>query len=235
MGKFMLNIHPLEIPFLQLALLQPQFAPNLYDLSAMLKADLIVWEDVEKWSRKGRAHRAQIRGHNGLQWINLPIRTEDKEKPISEVRIDHSRDWLEPLWNAIYHNYRTATYFDFYIDELRNDFETGAGFTKLIDFDLYFFDRMMTYLEVDLHPKMASEIPEYDTFPDKFVKNIGAETLYLEHESKNYQRQTDQAVIALETHPVYKQAVKGFVPDCSVLDLLMNYGKESFKVLEELV
>lgn len=219
---------------MRLALLQPQFAPNLYDLAAMLKADLIVWEDVEKWSRKGRTHRAQIRGHNGLQWINLPIRTEDKAKAIKDVRLDHSRDWLEPLWNAIYHNYKTATYFDLFVDELRNDFETAAKFEKLLDFDLYFFERMMTYLEIDLQPKMASDIPEYDTFPDQFVKNMGADTLYLEHESKNYQRQTKLAIEALSDHPEYRQAEKGFVAGCSLIDLLLNYGKESFKVIDSL-
>lgn len=200
----------------------------------MLKADLIVWEDVEKWSRKGRSHRAQIRGHNGLQWINLPIMTEDKIKAIKDVRIDHSREWLEPLWNAIYHNYQTATYFDLFADELRNDFETAAKFEKLLDFDLYFFERMTTYLEIDLHPKLSSDIPEYDTFPDEFIKNIGIHTLYLEHESKNYQRQTGQAVSALKNHPDYPQAAEGFVPGCSLIDLLLNCGKESFKVLNKL-
>lgn len=229
------NIQNLEFKIsMRLALLQPQFAPNLYDLSAMLKADLIVWEDVEKWSRKGRSHRAQIRGHNGLQWINLPVKTEDKNKAIKDVRIDHSRDWLEPLWNAIYHNYRTSTYFDFYIDELRNDFETASQFEKLLEFDLYFFERMMTYLEVDLQPRLSSSIPEYDTYPDAFMKNIKADTLFLEHESKNYQRQTDKAVEPLINHPIYPQAVEGFVAGCSLLDLLLNCGKESYRVLDKL-
>ncbi|MEX0856588.1 MAG: WbqC family protein [Balneolaceae bacterium] len=220
---------------LRLALLQPQFAPNLYDLAAMLKADRVVWEDVEKWSRKGRTHRTEIRGENGLQWINLPIMTEDKESAIKDVRIDHSRDWLEPMWNAIYHNYRTATYFDFYVDELRADFEAASQFEKLLDFDLYFFGRMMVYLELDLQPELASNIPEYDTFPDIFTENIGADILYLEHQSKNYQRQSRNVVDALEIHPEYRQAYKPFFPRASILDLLLNCGKESFKVIDELI
>lgn len=234
MGKFGLNYQSQASGFLHLALLQPQFAPNLYDLAAMLKADLIVWEDVEKWSRKGRSHRAQIRGHNGLQWINLPIVTDDKDKPIGDVRIDQERDWLEPLWNAIYHNYQTATYFDLYADELLNDFEAGTRYTKLLDFDRYFFNRMMTYMELSIEPKLASDLSNYDTFPDAFAHNMGVDTLYLEHESKNYQRQTDLAVPALNEHPSYSQARKGFVPGCSLIDLLLNYGKESFKVLDTL-
>ncbi|MEX0721639.1 MAG: WbqC family protein [Balneolaceae bacterium] len=219
---------------MRLALLQPQFAPNLYDLAAMLKADRVVWEDVEKWSRKGRTHRAEIRGQNGLQWINLPIVTEDKEKAIKDVRIDHSRDWLEPMWNAIYHNYRTATYFDFYVDELRAVFETASKFEKLLDFDLYFFDRMMIYLELDLQPELANDVPEYDTFPDAFVENMGANTLFLEHQSKNYQRQSRQAVPALEEHRVYRQVHDTFIAGASVLDLLLNCGKMSFKIIDEI-
>lgn len=219
---------------MHLALLQPQFAPNLYDLAAMLKADRVVWEDVEKWSRKGRTHRAKIRGYNGLQWINLPILTEDKEKAIKDVQIDHSQDWLEPLWNAIYHNYRNATYFDMYVEELLADFEKASQFEKLLDFDIYFFGRMMTYLEIDLQPELASSIPEYDTFPDAFLNNIGADTLYLEHQSKNYQRQSKVAVNVLDKHPVYRQAYEKFIPGASILDLLLNHGKESFKVIETL-
>lgn len=219
---------------MRLALLQPQFAPNLFDLAAMLKADRVVWEDVEKWSRKGRTHRAEIRGEKTLQWINLPILTEDKDKAIKEVRIDHSRDWLEPLWNAIYHNYRTATYFDFYVEELRADLETGSQFEKLLDFDLWFFGRMMTYLEINIQPELAGDIPEYDTYPDEFMKKIGADTLFLEYQSKNYQRQSRKAEPALESHPVYRQAHKEFVPGASILDLLLNCGKECFKVIDKL-
>lgn len=200
----------------------------------MIKADRVVWEDVEKWSRKGRTHRAKIRGQNGLQWINLPILTEDKEKAIKDVRIDHSEDWLTPFWNAIYHNYRTATYFDLYIDELRADLEEAKEFELLLDFDLFVFKRMMRYLELNITPELSSKLDNYNTYPDEFIKNTGAEILYLEHRSKNYQRQSKQAVPALNDHPTYRQALDGFIPGASVLDLLLNYGKESFKVLDKI-
>lgn len=222
----------LRIP-MRLALIQPQFAPNLYDLTAMLIADRVVWEDVEKWSRKGRTHRTKIRGVNGLQWINLPIVTEDKDKAIKDVRIDHSQDWLEPLWNAINHNYQTATWFDEFADELRADFEAAALYEKMLNFDLYFFGRMMTYLELDLKPELASNIPEYNTYPDVFADTLGAETLYLEHQSKNYQRQSGVATKALQKHPIYRQVYDEFHPGASIIDLLLNYGKESYKVIEE--
>lgn len=218
-----------------LAILTPQFAPNLYDLASMLKADRVIFQDVEKWSRKGRTHRAEIRSETGTQWINLPVLGEDRKKATKDVRLEHSQRWFEPFWNAIAHNYQNATYFDYLEDELQSDIKSITEFEYLLDFNLFFFKRMLQFLEIDIEFELASTIDEYSTYPDECVKNLGADLLYLEHQSKNYQRQSFDSVIALKKHPVYAQSYPGFEHGCSVLDLLLNHGKESFKVLEQLV
>ncbi|XWN37258.1 MAG: WbqC family protein [Balneola sp.] len=217
-----------------LTILTPQFAPNLYDLASMLKADRIILTDVEKWSRKGRTHRAQIRNEENSQWINLPIVSEDRKKAIKDVRLDHDQQWLDPFWNAILHNYKNATYFDHFEDELYHDIQQANHFEYLLDFNLYFFGRLLRYLEIETEYELASTVHVYSTFPDETMKNLSADVLHLEHQSKNYQRQTKQAEIALKEHPVYDQAYPGFVEGCSVLDLLLTKGVESFRILEKL-
>lgn len=219
---------------MKLTILTPQFAPNLFDLASMKNADRIIFIDVEKWSRKGRTHRAQIRNEHGTQWINLPVVQEDRKKAIKEVRLDHSQQWLDPFWNAIHHNYKNATWFDHFEDELYADIEKANDFEYLLDFNLYFFQRMCTYLEIDISYELASSIPEYSTFPDETFKNLQANVLYLEHKSKNYQRQTKISETVLKEHPIYTQANSGFEPECSCLDLLLNYGSESFRILDDL-
>tara|TARA_R110002124_G_scaffold134129_1_gene296769 strand:+ start:23195 stop:23854 length:660 start_codon:yes stop_codon:yes gene_type:complete len=219
---------------MKIALLTPQFAPNLYDLASMLKADHVIFTDVEKWSRKGRTHRAEIRNEEGTQWINLPILSEDRKKAIKDVRLDHEQQWFEPFWNAILHNYKNATYFDHFEDELYHDIQQAHESEYLLEFNLYFFERLLRYLEIDINYELASNVSDYSTFPDEAFNNLNADTLYLEHQSKNYQRQSKQAEIALEKHPIYQQAYPGFVEGCSVLDLLLNKGVESFKVIEKL-
>ena len=209
---------------MKLALIQPQFAPNLYDLSAMLKAGRVILLDTDTWSRKGRTHRAKIRNEEGTQWINIPVKTEDKGKAINRVRIDHSEAWKEPFWNGILHNYSTATYFDFLHDELLANFETASEFEKLIDFNLFFFRRILTYLELDISQELKSEVGETD---------VTQSIVYQEYQSKNYIRQFEKSEIALTNHPVYRQVHPGFEKGCSVLDLLLNYGPESFEVLEQ--
>ncbi len=221
---------------MQLALLTPQFAPNLFDLASMLKADRIVFTDVEKWSRKGRTHRAEILGEQGKQWINLPILSEDRKKAIKDVRLDHSQRWFDPLWNAIAHNYKEATWFDYFEDELLADLKYAEECEYLLEFNLYFFDRMCRYLEIELHYELGSKVEGYSTYPDEFAANIGADVVFLEHESKNYQRPSRQYEIALtdKQHPIYPQCYNGFEKGCSVLDLMLNVGPECFKLLDQL-
>ena len=232
--NFLFNKQKDKTQHLRLALLQPQFAPNLYDLASILKADRVIWNDLEQWSRKGRTHRAMIKGEQGKQWINIPIKTEDKRKAIGEVRIDQQEEWIEPFWNAIYHSYSEATWFDFFVDELKYDIEKAAEFEKLIDFNIYFFKRMMTYLELNIEYEPGSQIPGFDPNPDIFMENISGDILYQEYDAKNYQWLSEQAKSALEKHPEYHQLGDNFLPECSCIDLLMNCGKESFRVFEKL-
>ncbi|GAB5410032.1 MAG: hypothetical protein BalsKO_23970 [Balneolaceae bacterium] len=220
---------------MKLTILTPQFAPNLYDLTSMLKSDRVILQDVEKWSRKGRTHRAEIRNEDGTQWINLPVLGEDRKKAIKDVRLDHSQRWFEPFWNAIAHNYKNATWFDFYEDELKADILKVKDFEFMLDFNLYFFNRILQFLELGLSFELASEIESYSTYPDETASNLRAEVLFLEHKSKNYQRQNRKTKIALSDHPVYPQAYSGFEPNCSVLDLLLNQGKDSYRVIEKLL
>lgn len=217
-----------------LTILTSQFAPNLYDLASMLNSDRVIFTDVEKWSRKGRTHRAEIRNEKNSQWINLPIISEDRKKAIKDVRLDHDLQWLDSFWNAIHHNYRNATYFDHFEDELYHDIQQVNNFEYLLEFNLYFFERILRYLEIDIDYELASNVQEYSTFPDECIRNLNADILYLEHQSKNYQRQSKQATIALQQHPIFSQAYPGFVEGCSVLDLLLNKGVESYKILENL-
>lgn len=209
---------------MSLALIQPQFAPNLYDLAAMLKADEVILLDTDIWSRKGRTHRAQIRNEEGTQWINIPIVTEDKSKPIDQVRIDHSENWFEIFWNGILHNYSNAVYFDHFVDELFADLKNASSSERLLDFDLSILDRILTYLEVSINYKLSSTIKDL---------NLSNSKVFQEFSSRNYIRQLENNEVALTAHPVYSQAWPGFEPECSCLDLLFNLGPESFRVLDQ--
>lgn len=220
---------------MKLALLFPQFAPNLYDLAVILQADHTILQDTERWSRKSRTHRAKIRTPKGTQWINIPVRTEDRKKAIKDVRIDHERDWIDPLLRAIEYNYRNSIYYDFYEPEIKADFQSAADYTYLIDFVLHIQQRLLSFMDININYQLASDMPNYQSDPDLLAEEMNATTLFQEHQSRHYQRQAERfGSNPIFEHPQYHQHFKGFEPWCSMLDLLFQFGPESFRILDDL-
>ncbi len=220
---------------MKLALLFPQFAPNLYDLAAMLRADRIILQDVEQWSRKSRIHRAQIRVPNGTQWINIPIRTQDRKKAVNKVRMDHSEDWVTPLLRTIEYNYRNSIYYDFYEPEIKPDFESAYEFEYLMDFVLYIQQRLFRFMDISIDYELASNVPEYDSNPDLLMERLDADALIQEHDSRHYLRQAENHPNGLGiNHPQYHQHFEGFEAGCSMLDVLFQFGPESFRITDQL-
>jgi len=198
-----------------LSLTQPQFAPNLYDLIAMLQADRVILLDADRWSRKGRTHRASI---TDSEWINIPIKTEDKKKTIREVYIDHSENWFTPFWNSIHHNFHSATWFDHFEDELFALFEDARSTEKLIDFNLTVFEGLLGFLEVKLSYELASSTK---------VDVDKATTIIQEYQSKNYIHRIENAETVTINQPEIAHHAER-----SILHLLFYHGAESFKVLD---
>ena len=218
---------------MKIALLLPQLAPNLFDLAAMMQADRVILLDVEPWSRKSRVHRAQIRTPEGTQWINIPVRTEDRDKAVRDVRIDHERDWIAPLLRSLRYNYRSSIYYDFYEPEIRADFESATGYTHLMPFVLYIQRRLLNFMEIDISYEFASVVDDYDSNPDRLAELLGADKLLQEFDSRHYLRQAEMRTEPVFNHPKYHQHFEGFEPWCSLFDVLFQLGPESFRVTDK--
>jgi hypothetical protein len=220
----------------RLAILQPVFIPTLYDIFVLLQSNLAILQDVEIWSRKGRVHRAKIRTPEGTQYINIPVRTEDRSNPINEVRIDHESEWIEPILRALQYNYSNSVYYDFYAPELEADIRKAKDYKHLLPFVLYFRSRIFRFLELYDLPqfKLASELEPYDADPDLLAKTMGADIYYQEPGARHYQRQGSNRSRPAIRHPEYRQHFEGFEPGCCLLDLLFQYGPESFRIIDQL-
>lgn len=217
-----------------LTLLLPSFAPNLYDLAVMLQGDRVVLQDTERWSRKSRVHRAQIRTPEGTQWINIPVRTEDRKKAIREVRINHEEEWIAPLLRALRYNYRNSIYYDFYEPEIRADFEQATDFVYLLPFVLFVRKRLFRFMELDIEEELASGVEGYTSDPDALAERLDADRLFQEEGSRHYQRQARRRAEPDFEHPVYHQHFEGFEPGCCILDLLFQFGPECFRITDRL-
>jgi hypothetical protein len=221
---------------MKLALLQPVLIPDLHDLAVMQKSDLIVFQESEQWSRKGRTHRALIRTPDGTDYISVPVMTADKKKPISEVRIDHNRDWISPTLRSLEYNYRNSVYYDFYEPEIRADIQLGYNFEFLLDFSLFLRKRLFQFLEIEISAdiKFSGSLERYSTDPDELAEQMCADSYFQEHHARHYQRQGYRRTDLEFQHPEYRQHFEGFEPYCCLYDLLFQYGPESFRIIDRL-
>lgn len=221
---------------MKLAILQPVLIPDLHDLAMMLAAGTIVYQDSEQWSRKGRTHRALIRTLVGTDYLNIPVVTLDRKKPIRDVRIDHSEEWIEIWMRSLEANYRNSVYFDFYEPEIRADIESGRQFELLLDFSLFLRQRIFQFLEIDIPAQVhfSGYMENYSSDPDELASYLDANTYWQEHDGRHYQRQGKKKSEIPFNHPVYRQHFDGFEPNCCLLDLLFQYGPESFRIISQI-
>ena len=219
-----------------LSILQPTFIPDLHDLATIIASDRVVLQDNEQWSRKSRVHRAKIRTPEGTQYINIPVRTDDRKKPIHLVRFDHSINWIHQILKSLEFNYSNSLFYDFYEPEIRSDLESAKEYEFLLPFVLMFRKRVFQFLELDLNAKflLASDLVDYDSDPDLLAKKMKATQYYQEGGSRHYQRQgLEQNELPFD-HPVYRQHYEGFEKSCCLLDLLFQYGPENFQIIDQL-
>ena len=219
------------------ALLQPVLIPDLHDIAVMKAVDTVIIQDSETWSRKGRTHRAIIRTPDGTDYLNVPVRSEDKKREIRHVRINQGVDWVNPILRALQFNYSNSVYFDFYEPEIRSIFENGVEFKYLTEFSKYLKERLFTFMELndEIRVKIlkSSNLESYTQDPDSLSEALGDPIYYQEHDARHYQRQGQNKSTLNFEHPIYRQHFEGFEPYCSLIDLLFQYGPESFRIVDQ--
>lgn len=220
-----------------LALLQPVLIPDLHDIAVMKIVDKVVIQDSETWSRKGRTHRAVIRTPEGTDYLNVPVVSDDKKKPIRDVRIDQNQNWIDPILRSLKFNYSNSVYYDFYEPEIEALFRAGENFERLVQFSFYLKESLFKFLELEDELKTefikSSEMERYSADPDQLAKYLNTDHYYQEHDARHYQRQGKNRSELTFKHPVYRQHFEGFEPYCCILDLLFQYGPESFRIVDE--
>ncbi len=229
------------------ALLLPGYSPDLEWLARALLAGHIILDDEHPFSRKSRVHRTKIRTPDGHQWLTIPVATEDRRKPVNQVRIDHGRPWLKHHWQALEFNYRNSLYFDYYEPEIRADLEAASECEMLLDAVRHMMERQFTYLECSISFDWMSELKS--NCPESAETDSPAETpgrmlsghtdlqdpvVWQEPRSRNYQKPHPDAAGTEFWIPEYRQHFPGFVPGCGLLDVLFEYGPDAWQVLDSI-
>ena len=223
-----------------LSMHQPNFLPWIGYFDKMRKSDIfVVLDNVQIPRGKSIANRNFIKTSQGKQELVVPVKKPSgfEGKVTYDMVEVAEKKWLKKFLNTIRLNYKKAEYFDNYFSEISSIF-SETNFCKMnIDFIKFVSS------ELDITSKITFLSDQQEDFGQKneLIKNLckqyGA-NVYLSGEgARNYNDEEFLAKhnIQLEyqnfVSPEYNQLYNDFIPNLSVLDLLMNLGSKSKQVV----
>lgn len=167
-------------------------------------------------------HRYRIDGPNGLQTLTVPLvgSTNNMMTPLRDVLISEHGDWRRLHWGALYSAYGRSPYFDYVADDLSRIINGTQRY--LHEFNAQLHQLVVDFMDLPLETRYLDRVGEDDM--------AGA----LDLRRRIAMKKADTLPIANVPYYQMWTASSGFYPDMSILDLMMNMGREGIFTLLEM-
>jgi hypothetical protein len=220
-------------------ILQPGYLPWLGFFDQLWQSDVFVLYDDVQFDKHGWRNRNRIGTPNGPIWLTVPIRTHGLGRPSNrEVEIDPTPKWAQKHLQALRTWYGRAPFFDTVFPVLSD--VLAHPWTQLLDLNQEAMRALMGLLGLTRQVVLASELGVGGAQTDRLVaicRHLGADRYLTGNAARSYlnEEKFQEAGITVEwhgyAHPRYRQGSEPFLPYLSVVDLLMNHGRESLAIL----
>lgn len=194
-----------------------QCAGSVRCYAAMLRAGSVIIDSAETHlPLRHSHHRYRIEGVNGVQQLTVPLvgSTNAMAVPMSEVRISEHGGWRQSHWGALYSAYGKTPYFDFIAPELEQIILKGKQ-QFLLDFNMQLHSLIMDFLDLPVATAVVAV--------GKNVPN-GCADLRLAIGGKKPDRLD---IVDEPYYQIWASRLGGFQSGLSILDMLMNVGREA--------
>jgi len=225
----------------KICILQSNYIPwkGYFDLIAAVD-EFIIYDDMQ-YTRRDWRNRNKIKTPQGVQWLSVPIRSKGKfYDKIRHTKIDGSK-WAIKHWRALASNYSRTPYFA-EIAEWLEPLYVQNKYTYITELNSCLIKAICNYLNIETAIKYSWE---YQLVGDK---NKRLASLCLQADGNEYisgsaaKSYIDTSVFNAnkikltwfdyEGYPHYEQPWGDFIDNVSILDLLFNCGKSSYKYMK---
>lgn len=221
-------------------ILQPSYIPWRGYFHQIQKADFFVFYDDVQYDRRGWRNRNQIKTPWGPQWLTVPVKNKGNyHSAIQEIEIDWERPWTRKHELTIHQAYQRAPYYNQWAHFLKDIYcQTPthlAPFTMDLTVELA---RRLGISHTSFLRSSELSVPGYRTERlVALVRHLGCDKYVTGPSAKAYleEYRFAEAGITLEymayEYQEYPQLYPPFVPNVSVLDLLLMTGPEASKYI----
>lgn len=223
---------------MKVGIMQPYFFPYLGYWQTLNAVDKYVIYDDVNYIKNGWINRNSILLNGQKHLITLPLDGASPFLPINQIKINSDIRWKKKILKTIQMAYSKAPYFDqiFAIVKSVVMEETGNLAKALINQ----FNQVCKYLDIKTELIISSKLKKNNELraQDKvihichllgatdYINAIGGQGLY----SREDFRKENMNLYFMKTNPVsYKQFKNDFVPNLSMIDILMFNSPEKIK------
>ena len=225
---------------------QPNYLPYPGFFHKIIHSEAYILVDTTQFVKRGSfgwIHRNRIRTSSaeGWNWLTVPVMTKGKYfQSIKETRINNALPWARKHLHSLEWNYSKSPYFEKYRPYFEDVF--ARPWENLCELSEEFIRFILRELEIDVPIHKTSELGTESRATEliiDFCKKLGADAYVSGIHGRDY-LETDLfekngvRLIIQEFAPVpYPQQFEPFIPNLSIIDMLLNIGPdETRKMLE---
>ncbi|CAD7772664.1 hypothetical protein DMNBHIDG_00630 [Candidatus Methanoperedenaceae archaeon GB37] len=185
-------------------------------------------------------NRNRLKNAEGFFWLTVPVWKKNRGKqPINKVEICNERNWQKKHYQSLFHAYKHAPHFKEHIDFFEKLYQ--KKWDRLLDLNLVILDYLLNVIGINKKPILSSSLN---------VNNKGTGLIIEICEKLNANcyvaLSTSKSHIDIETFknkgitikflhfkpPVYPQLWGDFLPNLSVVDLLLNCSPKALEIIK---
>lgn len=220
------------------AIHQLHYLPWLRYLDKIQRSDVFIVLDDIQYNKNGWQNRNKVKTASGPVVLTVPVCAKAGQR-LDETRIHNEVEWRKKHWRTLEQNYRKAAYFDEYAPFFEDTY--SRPWESLNALNRHMLTFYLQVLGVDTPIMYSSDLPVPGIATERLlhlVQAVGGTEYYTgAYALETYLNANllEDAGIAVQIQDwqsqEYPQLHGDFVPDLSIVDLMMNCGPESLEVL----
>ncbi len=219
--------------------MQPTYLPWSGYFAMMQTVEVFVFLDNVQFARRSWQQRNRIKTKEGPIWLTVPVNSSGmRDQLISDVVIDNSSDFVRKHRRAIDLNYSRAEYFQAFGSDLLEDTESHKSLSEL---NIALIRRMAEKLKINVAFLRSSSLQATGTKADllaSICEELDANVYVSPPGSYTYLSESNAfkarniPIQYFEYREIqYKQQYQLFLPQLSVVDVLLNCGPEASEII----
>ncbi|MDD2960515.1 MAG: WbqC family protein [Muribaculaceae bacterium] len=193
----------------------PAYAGGINYYTELLKHGTVAFDVESEIANNWSLNHCQVLGANGVQTLTIPlVKSELREKTLlKDIKISSHGNWEHLHWGAIFSSYGKSPFFEYIQDDLCHLYENHSQW--IVDFDIALHNIIIDFIDLNIRQELRDTVEKPDVM-DKTLVERPPKDVVAQNYRKYYQL----------WHERY-----GFVPNLSVIDLLMNEGRQAILTL----